>query len=198
MVTLVPEYLTFEYNCQFRGTPGVHHDAEDYPMLWKVKIRGRVWDDQDDGGDGREVTVGEAELYLVPDAGIIDLFLTLDAVNPEVSAVGEMLTINRPDLVSELSVGGDLLILSWIQVAPEFRGNKLGHTILKAILSSVGRSCAKVILDTSPTRGGGSGPEEPAGPDAAKAALRRYWESFGFHEAHGDYLVFEDMADARD
>ena len=64
-------------------------------MFLTVRVKGRVWDDGDDGGDGKEVSVGEAELYIVPDAGIIDLFLTLDAVNQEVANVGEMLTINR-------------------------------------------------------------------------------------------------------
>jgi hypothetical protein len=33
---------------------------------------------------------------------------------------------------------------------------------------------------------------------AGKSALRRYWESFGFQPAHGDYLVFDDMADSID
>jgi hypothetical protein len=37
-----------------------------------------------------------ARLYVVPDAGIIDLFLTLDALNQDVDNIGEMLTVNRP------------------------------------------------------------------------------------------------------
>lgn len=199
MADLVPEYLTYDYRCQFRGTPGVRHDPDDYPMFWTVKVKGRVWDDRDDGeGDGKEVTVGEVELYIVPDAGIIDLFLTLDAVNQEVANVGEMLTVNRPDLIRDMSLGGDLLILSWLKVAPKYRGKKLGHAILKAILSTVGRSCTKVILEATPALTN-NGPME-ASPThvAGKAALRRYWESFGFQHAHGDYLVFDEMADAVD
>jgi GNAT superfamily N-acetyltransferase len=198
MADLVPEYLTFDYRCRFRGIPGVHHDPDDYPMFWTVKVRGRVWDEQDDGGDGREVPVGEAELYIVPDAGIIDLFLTLDAVNQEVANAGEMLTINRPDLIDDLSLGGDLLLLSWLKIAPKYRGNKLGHAILKAIISTVGRSSAMVLVEAVPELTD-NGPMEGSPPYmAGRAALRRYWESFGFRVAHGDYLVFDDMAEARD
>jgi hypothetical protein len=136
---LVPECLTYDDRCTFHGVPGVHHDLDDYPMFWTVKVRGRVWDD-DDEGDGREVTVGETELYIVPDAGIIDVFVTLDAVNQEGAHFGVMLTVNRPDLIDEMSLGGDLLILSWLKVLPRLRGNKLRHSILKAVLSSIGTS----------------------------------------------------------
>ncbi|WP_285243590.1 hypothetical protein [Pseudarthrobacter sp. fls2-241-R2A-127] len=197
MSDLVPEYLTYDYRCTFRGFPGVHHDPDDYPMFWTVKVKGRVWDDEDEG-DGKEVTVGEAELYVVPDAGIIDLFLTLDAVNQEVASIGEMLTVNRPDLIHEMSLGGDLLILSWLKVVPRFRGNKLGHSMLKAVLSTVGRSSTKVIIEATPPLTD-NGPIEGS-PEylAGKAALRRYWESFGFQPAHGDYLVLDDMADGID
>lgn len=37
-----------------------------------------------------------ARLYVFLDAGIIDLFLTLDALNQDVDNIGEMLTVNRP------------------------------------------------------------------------------------------------------
>ena len=168
MEVLLPEYLSFDYRCQFRGIPGVHHDPDDYPLVWNVSVSGRTWDDADDGGDGTEVRVGEAELYVVPDAGIIDLFLTLDAVNPDVAAVGEMLTINRPDLVKDLALGGDLLILSKLHVAPEFRRNKLGHEILKAVLSSVGRSASKVILEAVPAPAENAPAEGTAGYEARR------------------------------
>lgn len=195
MADLVPEYLTFDYRCQFRGIPGARHDPEDYPMVWTVKVKGIVWDDDDDGGDGKEVTVGKAELYVVPDAGIIDLFLTLDAVNQEVANVAEMLTIKRPDLLEEMALGGDLLILSSLHIAPKFRGNKLGHDVLKAILGAIGRSAALVIVEAVPLLSRDVPEEGTAGHDAAKAALRRYWEGFGFQSAYGDYLVLDAMAD---
>lgn len=198
MADLVPEYLTYDYRCRFRGVPGVRHDPGDYPMFWKVKVKGRVWDDENDGGDGKEVSVGEAELYIVPDAGIIDLFLTLDAVNQEVANVGEMLTINRPDLIRDMSLGGDLLILSGLRVGPKYRGNKLGHAILKAILNTVGRSSTKVILEALPELTDHSPMEGSPAYLSGKTALRRYWESFGFQPAHADYLVFDDMADTSD
>ncbi|HAG59442.1 MAG TPA: hypothetical protein DCL83_09025 [Arthrobacter bacterium] len=197
MADLVPEYLTFDYRCRYRGIPGAHHDPEDYPMVWTVKVKGTVWDDDDDddGGDGKEVTVGEAQLYVVPDAGIIDLFFTLDAVNQEVANVAEMLTIKRHDLIDEMALGGDLLILTSLRIAPKFRGNKLGHSILKAVLGTVGRSAAMVVLQAAPVLTDGSPEEGTAEHDAARTALRRYWVGFGFHPADGDYLVLDDMAD---
>lgn len=198
MADLVPEYLTYDYRCRFRGVPGVHHDPEDYPMVWTVKVKGTVWEDGDDSGDGKEVTVGQAELYVVPDAGIIDLFLTLDAVNQEIANVGEMLTIKRPDLIEDMVLGGDLVILSSLRIVPKFRGNKLGHAVLSAVLGTVGRSAATVILEAAPVLAD-DGPEEGTpGHDAAKAALRQYWQGFGFQTAFGDYLVLDDMADVLD
>jgi GNAT superfamily N-acetyltransferase len=198
MADLVPEYLTFDYSCRFRGVPGVHHDPEDYPVSWTVTVRGTVWDEDDDGGDGAEVIVGKAHLYLVPDAGIIDLFLTLDAVNQEVAGVGEMLTLKRPDLIEDMALGGDLLIVSSLWIKPEFRGNKLGHAVLKAILGTIGRSAVQVILEAAPALTDGCPEENTPEHEAARAALRRYWEGFGFQPADGDYLVLDDMADVLD
>ncbi|ALV43367.1 hypothetical protein AU252_21170 [Pseudarthrobacter sulfonivorans] len=195
MADLVPEYLTFDYSCRFRGVPGAHHDPEDYPVSWTARVIGTVWDEDDDGGDGTEVTVGEAHLYLVPDAGIIDLFLTLDAVNQEVANVGEMLSLKRPDLIEDMALGGDLLILSSLWISPKFRGNNLGHSFLKAILCTIGRSAAMVILQAAPVLADGAPGEDTPEYEAAKAALRRYWEGFGFQPAAGDYLVLDDMAD---
>ncbi|MET3172831.1 UNVERIFIED_ORG: GNAT superfamily N-acetyltransferase [Arthrobacter sp. UYCu721] len=198
MADLVPEYLTFDYRCHFRGIPGAHHDPEDYPVFWTVKIKATVWEDDNDDSEGKEVSVGEAHLYVVPDAGVIELFLTLDAVSQEVANVGEMLTINRPDLIEDMALGGDLLVLSSLRIAPKFRGNKLGHAILKAILCTVGRSASKVILEAAPVLTKDAPIEGTAEHDAAKVALRLYWEGFGFQPAHGDYLVFDDMADVLD
>lgn len=164
-------------------------------MVWTVKVEGTVWDDEDDGGDGQEVSVWKAELYVVPDAGIIELFMTLDAVNQEVANVAEMLTIKRPDLIEAMALGGDLVILSSLQIAPKFRGSKLGHGVLKAILGTVGRSAALVIVEAAPLLGKDVPEEGTLGHDAAKAALRRYWEGFGFQSAYGDYLVLDSMAD---
>jgi GNAT superfamily N-acetyltransferase len=195
---LVPEYLTFDYSCRFRGVPGVHHDPEDYPVSWSVTAKGTVWDEDDDGGDGTKVTVGEAHVYLIPDAGIIDLFLTLDAVNQEVASIGEMLTLKRPDLIEDMVLGGDLLIVSSLWIEPKFRGKKLGYAVLKAILSTVGRSAVQVILQAVPVPPPGDPGEGTPEHVLAKDALRRYWEGFGFQPADGDYLVLDDMADVLD
>ena len=70
--------------------------------------------------------------------------------------------------------------------------------MLQAILSSIGQ-----VNDENPHRdhspADDNGPMEGS-PEylAGKAALRRCWESFGFRRAHGDCLVFEDVADGID
>lgn len=196
MAGLDPQYLTFDYRCQYRGIPGPDHDPEDYPMVWTVSVGGNARDAGEEDNDGEDVHVGDASFTLVPDAGLIDLFDTLDAVDQELANVASMLTIERPDLMPEagMELGGDLLVLSSLWVAPEYRGRKTGHAILKAILGTVGRATALVILQATPVLTDG-GPEEGT-PEhaAAKKELRRYWKGFGFEEAAGDYLVLGTMA----
>lgn len=194
MPSLDPEYLTFDYHCHYRGVPSPNHDPEDYPMTWTVSVNATVRDDED--GDGEEVHVGDAQCTIVPDAGDIELFLTLDAVNQELANVAEMLTIERPDLMPAACMdhGGDLLVLSCLWIEPKFRGHQTGHTILTAILSTVGRAAAMVVLEATPLLSDDDPEEGTPEHSAAKAALRRYWASFGFQPAARDYLVLKDIA----
>jgi GNAT superfamily N-acetyltransferase len=84
----------------------------------------------------------------------------------------------------------------WID--PEFRGHKIGHAVLKAILGTVGRATALVILQASPVLTDG-GPEEGSQEyTAVNEALRRYRANFGFQGAAGDYLVLGTLVDAFD
>ncbi|HET7139648.1 MAG TPA: hypothetical protein VFI36_05740 [Arthrobacter sp.] len=108
-----------------------------------------------------------ARVRAIPDAGAIDLLDTMDAVDSEVLGVAEMLFNERPDLVEDLEPGGDLLILSSLWIDPKFRGSKIGHTVLQAILGTVGRVAAQVVLQASP------------GP-------HREWTRGRHHEAHRD------------
>lgn len=197
MASLDPEYMTFTYKCEFRGIPGPDHDPSDYAINWTASISATVWDDEDHGGDGEEVHVGEAHFSIVPDAGEIDLFDTLDAVDQVLANVAEMLTTQRPDLLDAacLDLGGDLLVLSSLYIDPKFRGHKIGHSILNAILATVGRDSAMVVLQAAPVLTE-DGPREGS-PEhaAAKAALRRYWIDYGFQGADGDYLVLAATSD---
>jgi GNAT superfamily N-acetyltransferase len=96
-----------------------------------------------------------------------------------------------------MDLGGDLMILSSLWVDPQFRGHKIGHAILKAILGTVGRATSLVVLQAPVLTDDGlleGSPEHTA----AKAALRRYWADFGFQKAAGDYLALGEMADAFD
>ncbi|TSE15041.1 hypothetical protein B1A87_003035 [Arthrobacter sp. KBS0703] len=200
MATIDPDYMTLKYSCEYRGIPSLDHDPSDFPMNWKVSVEATVWADDDEDTDGAEVHVGDARFSIVPDAGMIDLFMTLDAVDQDLANVAEMLTIERPDLMPNagMDLGGDLLVLSSLWIDPQFRGHKIGHAILKAILGTVGRATELVILQAAPVLTD-DGPQEGS-PEhsAAKAALRRYWADFGFQEAGGDYLALGEMADAFD
>lgn len=58
MADLVPEYLTFDYHCHFRGAPGASHDPEDYPVFWTFKVKAMTWEDDNDD-EGKEVSVAK-------------------------------------------------------------------------------------------------------------------------------------------
>lgn len=202
MAALDPEYMTLAYSCQYRGVPSLDHDPSDYPMDWTVTIDAPAWAEgnSDDFEDDRRVQVGKAHLSIVPDAGLIDLFDTLDAVDQMLANVGEMLTTERPELMPNagMELGGDLMVLHSIWIDPRFRGHKLGHKILKAILGTVGRATALVVLQASPVLADDGPVEDSQEHTAAKDALRRYWADYGFQPAAGDYLALGEMADAFD
>ena len=202
MIEVEPRYLTIKYRMEYLGQPDpVGHPAS-YPMNWKVSVAADVFEDE--YSDGQEMEVGGAYLRIIPSAGDINLFMTMDAVDQEVTEFAEFLDFKRPDLMYGLkSFGGDLMILSTLRIKPEFRGQKLGHAILEAILSTIGRNCPLVILRASPMLE--SGEDEPPADSPAKTALRRYWEEFGFDHVGDDYMVlggddasFMDQADHTD
>ena len=200
MATIDPFYMTLKYRCQYRGVPSLDHDPGDFPMDWEVSIDGLVRDEGDDDSDGRDVHIGDARFSIVPDAGLIDLFMTLDAVDQDMANVAEMLTVERPDLMPNagMDLGGDLLVLSSLWVDPQFRGHKIGHAILKSILGTVGRATSLIILQATPVLADDFPVEGSPEHTAAKAALRRYWADFGFQDAARDYLALGEMADAFD
>jgi len=160
-------------------------------MDWSVSVTGTEWADDDDESDGEDVHVGGAFVRMVPDAGSLDLLYTMDAVDSEMMGVAEMLHHERPNLMAAMDLGGDLLVLSSMTVEPRFRGNRTGHAMLRAILGTVGRNTALVILEAAPLLGDDAPMEGSPEHAAARKKLRRYWMDFGFREAAGDYLYFQ-------
>jgi hypothetical protein len=199
MAALDPDYMTLDYRCQYRGIPGQDLDPSDFAMDWTVSIDAPAWAEGngDDFEDERRVRVGKAHLTIVPDAGLIDLFDTLDAVDQQIANVAEMLTVERPDLMPNtgMELGGDLMVLSSLWIHPRFRGHKLGHAVLKAIIGTVGRAAALVILEAAPVLTDDGPMEESPEHMAAKKALRLYWTDYGFQVAAGDYLVLGGSGD---
>ncbi|WP_457974803.1 hypothetical protein [Arthrobacter sp. D1-17] len=198
MTVIDPELLIFEYRLRYRGVPGPEHSPRGYPMRWEITVTtasgtaGSSDARQTDGiAEGREVQVGSAVVQIVPKAGMINLFVTTDGADPEMTRIADMLTAERPDLVSEyLQDGGDLMIVSTLEILPEYRGGRMGYTVLHAIVETVGRSVDLVVVHPVPAAGCGSPPEGSAEYEEAKAALKAYWQDFGFDEAAGEYLAF--------
>lgn len=84
-----------------------------------------------------------------------------------------------------------LLVPSSMTVEPRFRGNRTGHAMLRAILGTVGRNTALVVLEAAPLLGDDAPQEGSPQHLEAKKKLRRYWMDIRFREAAGDYLHFE-------
>jgi hypothetical protein len=187
MTVFDPESLFFEYKLRYRGTPGLDHEPSDYPLRWEVAVS---CPSPTPGGD-EERQLGSAVVQVVPKAGMINLFLTTGKADREMAKAVEMLTVDRPDLIREyLQDGGDLMIVSSLEIFPEYRGGRTGYSVLNAIVETVGRSVNLVVVHAAPTDGEGSSPEDSPAYDEAKSALRAYWKDFGFEDATGDYLVF--------
>ena len=187
MTVIDPESLFFEYKLRYRGTPGLAHDPADYPLRWDVAVSCPL---PTPGGD-EERQLGSAVVQVVPKAGMINLFLTTGTADQEMAKAVEMLTMDRPDLIREyLQDGGDLMIVSSLEIFPEYRGGRTGYSVLNAIVETVGRSVNLVVVHAAPPDSEGPPPADPDEYEEAKAALRSYWQDFGFEDATGDYLVF--------
>ena len=187
MTVIDPESLFLEYKLRYRGTPGLGHDPVDYPLRWEVAVSCPV----PTPGGGEEHQLGSAVVQVVPKAGMINLFLTTGKADQEMAKAVEMLTMDRPDLIREyLQDGGDLMIVSSLEIFPEYRGGRTGHSVLNAIVETVGRSVNLVVVHAAPADGQESAPEDSDEYVQAKSALREYWKDFGFEDATGDYLVF--------
>lgn len=182
MTAIDPELLTFEYRLRYRGAPGPEHDPADLPMRWEVTICGEHSDE--------DVQVGSAAVYLVPKAGMINLAVAADGADREMEMVAQMLMSDRPDLVTEyLQYGGDLMVVSSLEILPEYRGDRIGYSALHAIIETIGRSADLVVLHAAPATSGASPDEKSPEYEAATTALKAYWLDFGFEEATGDYLA---------
>ncbi|XAS66349.1 hypothetical protein V3C33_12670 [Micrococcaceae bacterium Sec5.7] len=82
---------------------------------------------------------------------MINLVPTLDAVDQELADAAGILTVDGPNLIAEnLQNGADLTIVSSLEIAPEYRGHKIGYTVLNAIIETVGRAVALVLLQAAP------------------------------------------------
>jgi hypothetical protein len=175
-------------DCRMVST-GIPDEApEDYPQLWDVNVTTAMVDG-DVVADDVDVQVGQVVAYIIPEPERVDL---LEAFSKELQDVAEMLVQRRPDLLRALEEGAgrDVMFVSTLDIAPQFRGEHIGHDVLRAVLGAIGRSVGLVVLQAKPLQIDGEPEQGSPEYEAAKAALTKYGMDFGFEVADGDYLAY--------
>ena len=186
MQKLDPQDLILD--CRMVST-GIPDDApEDYPQLWEVNVTTAMVDD-DLVADDVDAQVGQVVAYILPEPERVDL---LESFSKELQDVAEMLVQRRPDLLQALEQGAgrDVMFVSTLDIAPAFRGDHIGHDVLRAVLGAIGRSVGLVVLQAKPVQIDGEPAQGSPEYEAAKEALTKYCMEFGFETADGDYLAY--------
>jgi hypothetical protein len=183
---LDPQDLILECRMVSAGVPD--EAPEDYPQLWEVNVTTAMVDGDLADGDV-DAQVGQVVAYILPEPGRVDL---LEAFSKELQDVAEMLVQRRPDLLQALEQGAgrDVMLVSTLDIAPEFRGEHIGHDVLRAVLGAIGRSVGLVIQQAKPLQVDGEPAPGTPEYEAAKTALTKYGLEFGFEVADGDYLAY--------
>lgn len=186
MQKLDPQDLILD--CRMVST-GIPDEApEDYPQLWEVNVTTAMVDG-DVAADDVDAQVGQVVAYIIPEPDRADL---LESFSKELQDVAEMLVQRRPDLLRALEegTGRDVMFVSTLDIAPQFRGEHIGHDVLRAVLGAIGRSVGLVVLQAKPLQIDGEPEQGSPEYEAAKAALTKYGMDFGFEVADGDYLAY--------
>lgn len=198
------EWMRLTYTLDYAARPNSWERPGDYPQAWDVRayLDTEIMESEHDritADDQGRVPVADAKVYVIPDVGAIHLWETLDAHSADLALFGEafMAAGSRPGRLTvngEAFFEGDLMIVSWIGVKPRFRGHRVGHQVLKAILHAVGRGTVLVALQAAP--GLREGLEEGSAEHAREAAaLGRYWSELGFRQLHEQVMIltYDDM-----
>jgi hypothetical protein len=192
------EWMRLTYALDYPARPDSWQRPEDYPQSWGVRayVDADIIEADDDtlaaDAQGR-VTVAEAHVYVIPEVGDVNLFETLDAHSAELAQFAEAFMAAGSD-PSQLSIEGepvlegDLMIVSWMSVQPQFRGHRAGHQVLKAILGAIGRGTAVTVLHAAP------GLNDDTDEGSLKhrrecRALAKYWGEVGFRPLHHNFMV---------
>ncbi|WP_415853446.1 hypothetical protein [Sinomonas sp. G460-2] len=101
MAQLDPKDPAFDCRLTLHGVPEAQTDPAFYPHERPVDDTTSVFGD-DAYDEGQTVTVGSADVFVLPDVHGIDLLYTLDAHSQQLMSVAEGLVWSRPDLPEEL------------------------------------------------------------------------------------------------
>lgn len=198
------DWMRLTYALDYPAQPDSWQRPEDYPQSWDVRayIEADILEADDDTLEADahgQVTVAEAQVYVIPEVGDVNLFETLDAHSAELAQFAEafMAAGSGPSKLSiegEPVLEGDLMIVSWVSVQPRFRGHRAGHQVLKAILGAIGRGTVVTVLHAAP------GLNDDTDEGSLKhrrecRALAKYWGEVGFRPLHHNFMVltYDDM-----
>jgi hypothetical protein len=198
------QWMRLNYALDYPARPDSWQRPEDYPQSWNVSAYVDVDileadDDTFEADAHGRVTVAEANVYVIPEVGDVNLFETLDAHSAELSQFAEAFISAGSD-PSQLSIEGqpvlegDLMIVSWMSVQPRFRGHRAGHQVLKAVLDAIGRGTVVTVLRAAP--GFQDGVEEGSAKHRMECrGLAQYWREVGFRPLHHNFMVLssDDM-----
>lgn len=186
MLRLDPSQLSYNYNLRYTGRP-FQTGAEELPAALRVTLD--VWLNEEPAcllPPGRRV--GHAVMFMIPDflqapPGIFD--------EPELQDIGDLLLQTPLDTLVSLQHGTEdtcLTVVSSINIAPEFRGQKLSHLIMDSIRDTVGRSGSMLAIKatTVEERPEGAFPLETS---EGRKTLEAHWEAYGFVPCAGGLMI---------
>ena len=198
------QWMRMAYALDYPARPDSWERPEDYPQSWSVRayIEADILETDDDTFDvdaQGQITVAEAHVYVIPDVGDINFFDTLDAHSAELARFAEAFIVagsepGRLSIGGEPVLDGDLMIVTWVCVQPQFRGHRAGHQVLKAIYDTIGRGSVVTVLQAAP--GLKDGTKEGSAKHRMECrGLAKYWSELGFSSLDGNIMVmtYEDM-----
>jgi GNAT superfamily N-acetyltransferase len=140
---------------------------------------------------GDPVPMATARIIFIPNARFeTNVLEMLSDVSDNTRAIATALIVGHSIPKRLFTDGTGLLVVDRIRVAPEYRGHKLGHIIVKAaqdFLLEDGNGLTAITTTSSATTPPDYQPAAETRRHAAKAAKEddAFWRSMGFKKHHG-------------
>lgn len=139
--------------------------------------------------------VGHAELFFIPDVSQVPVSV-FD--HPELNDFAYMLYGSPLETLvkyQEDNENNNLVVVSSMNIVPEFRGQKLSYPIMDSIRLVWGRGSSLIAINASPELEG-TGPEADSQYAAGREALGKHWEKYGFGHVGGGLMMARSRSDA--